>query len=114
MSGRINDWGRSGRCRKRGRAEGERERERDALVEQEKKVRKEGKKICDVHTGPNVAADAVRADGCRLANHGETHGDAALRALIINGARAIMLNFSFLLCTLMAVPPKEEPGISIY
>lgn len=42
------------------------------------KVRKGGrkKKNSDVHTSPVVAADAVRPDGCTLANDGrrtETH-----------------------------------------
>lgn len=61
------------------------------------KVRKgKRKKISDVHTSPVVAADAVRPDGCTLANDGETHGDAPLRAQIINIAHTIFLIINYI------------------
>lgn len=93
--------GRSGRCRKRERAEGERCSGGTEKKNEKRKVRKgkkkKKKKICDVHTSPVVAADAVRPDGCTLVNDGETHGDAPLRAEIINIEHTIFLLFNYII-----------------
>lgn len=73
MSGRINGWEGVGGV-ERGREQ--KERCSGGTKKNEKgKVRKgkKKKKISDVHTSPVVAADAVRPDGCTLANDGETH-----------------------------------------
>lgn len=90
MSGWINGWEGVGGV-ERGRAEGERCSGGTHTQKEKEKVRKEEerKKISDVHKSPVVAADAVRPDGCTLANDGETHGDAPLRAHIINRAHTI-------------------------
>ena len=72
MSGRINGWEGVGGV-ERGREQKERcsggtKKKREGEGEE-----REEKKISDVHTSPVVAADAVRPDGCTLANDGETH-----------------------------------------
>lgn len=59
----------------------------------------DGGKISDVHTSATVAADAVRPDGCILANDEATHQDAPLRAHIINRAHTI---FHIINCIVMA------------
>lgn len=53
--------------------------------------------VSDVHTNPVAAADAVLPDGYALVNDGETHGDAPLRAHIINRAHIIFLVINYVI-----------------
>ncbi len=101
------EW--SGRCR-------ERESRRREMLCWNKKTRRgrwgreRGGGISDVHTSPVVEADAVRPDGCTLANDGETHGDAPLRAQIINRAHTIFLIIDYII---KATCDWEQAGVSI-
>lgn len=79
--------------------EGGREREREQKREGEERER-----IGDVHKCSVVAADAVRPNGCTLAN------DAALRAQTVDRVHTIFFNINY---TVMAECIGRRPGVSI-